>query len=185
MAFTLKEYLDADWARLCSLLGTPGVPRRLTCHFGPRFAPVTLVRCAQVAHVHGYHRIAKLFSLINFMLFNLEVPARLSIGPGLVMPHSQGTVLGARSIGANATIFHQVTLGGKTADFEYDPKKRPNVGDNVTISVGAKILGPLHLGEGCVIGANAVVICNVPPSALAIGVPAKIHPRGKTGEHDD
>lgn len=175
MSGTLKEYLDADWARLCTLLETPGVPRRLSSHLGPRFAPVTLVRCAQIAHTRGCLRIAKAFSLANFMLFNLEVPARLPIGPGLVIPHPQGIVLGAGSIGANATIFHQVTLGGKIADFKYDPSKRPHVGNDVTIAVGAKILGPIHLGDGCVIGANAVVLCDVPAARLAIGVPAKIH----------
>jgi len=185
MSLTLKEYLDADWARLCSLLGTPGVPRHLTSHFGPRFAPVTLVRLAQIAHISGYRRIAKVFSLVNFMLFGLEVPARLPLGPGIVIPHPQGIVLGAGSIGANATIFHQVTLGGRIADFEYDPQKRPHVGDNVTISVGAKILGPFHLGDGCVIGANAVVLCDVPPSALAVGVPAKIRLLDEARDSDD
>ncbi|NUU03202.1 serine O-acetyltransferase [Herbaspirillum robiniae] len=174
MTYTLKQYLDADWHRLCSLVGAPHMPRRWNSHFGPRFAPVTLVRCAQTAHGRGWRRLAKLFSLANFMLFNIEVPARLPIGPGLVIPHPQGTVLGASSIGANATIFHQVTLGGRVADFEYDPSRRPVVGDSVTLSVGAKILGPLHLGDGCVVGANAVVLEDVPPGALAIGVPAKI-----------
>lgn len=173
MSLKLKQYLDADWARLCSLLGTPGRPLNLSSYFAPRFAPVTLLRCAQVAHYRGHRRMAKLFGLANFILFNLEVPARLQIGPGIVLPHPQGTVLGAGKIGANVTIFHQVTLGGKIADFEYDTKKRPFVGDNVTISVGAKILGPIHLGDGCVIGANAVVIYDVPPASIAVGIPAK------------
>lgn len=184
MPLSLKEYLNIDWARLCSLSGIPNAPRRMTSHFGPRFAPVTLLRCAQIAHIRGYRRTAKAFSLANFMLFGLEVPARLPIGPGIVIPHPQGIVLGASSIGANATIFHQVTLGGKVADFEYDSQKRPHVGDNVTISVGAKILGPLRLGDGCVIGANTVVLCNVPPAALAIGVPAKIRLLTKTEDSD-
>jgi serine O-acetyltransferase len=172
MPLKLKEYLDSDWARLCLLLEKPGKHRRFVSHFGPRFAPVTLLRCAQAAHFRGFHRLAKIFSLINFILFNLEVPARLPIGPGIVIPHPQGIVLGACSIGSNATIFHQVTLGGRVADFVYDPNKRPRVGDNVTISVGAKILGSIELGDGCVIGANAVVLSDVPPRSLAVGVPA-------------
>lgn len=174
MTLTLKQFLDADWVRLCSLIDTPGKPRRLAVHFGPRFAPVTLVRLAQVAHEKGYCRLAKAFSLMNFLLFNIEVPSRLYIGPGLVIAHPQGTVLGAAKIGMNCTIFHQVTLGGVVADFAFDLKKRPFVGDNVTISVGAKVLGPILLGDGCVIGANAVVLNDVPPSALAVGVPAKV-----------
>jgi len=172
MSLKLKEYLNSDWARLCVLLEKPGRPRRFFSHFSPRFAPVTLLRCAQVAHFRGFYRLAKLFSLLNFILFNLEVPARLQIGPGIVIPHPQGIVLGACSIGSNATIFHQVTLGGKIADFVFDPNKRPRVGNNVTISVGAKVLGPLELGDGCIIGANAVVLSDVPPLSLAVGVPA-------------
>lgn len=185
MTLTLKQFLDADWVRLCSLMCTHGRPRRLTDHFGPRFAPVTLVRLAQVAHERGYLRLAKLFSLMNFLLFNLEVPSRLYIGPGLVIAHPQGTVLGAEKIGMNATIFHQVTLGGVAADFAFDPKMRPFVGDNVTISVGAKILGPVQLGCGCVIGANAVVLNDVPPRALAVGVPAKVVERSSQGCSDE
>lgn len=185
MSLKLKEYLDADWARLCCLIGTSVAPRQLKAHFGPRFAPVVILRCAQVLNAKGYTRAAKLFSLINFLIFNLEVPARLYIGPGLVIPHPQGTVLGAAYIGSNVTIFHQVTLGGKSADFEYASHKRPHVADNVTISVGAKILGAIHLGEGSVIGANAVVLSDVPPASMAVGVPAKISALNKAGETDD
>lgn len=171
---TLKYYLDADWSRLSHLAGIKGAPRRWSSHFGPRFAPVTLIRLAQVSHSRGYARLAKIASLMNFLVFNLEAPARLQIGPGLVIPHPQGIVLGAREIGSNVTIFHQVTLGGKVADFSYDPACRPQVGDNVTLSVGAKILGPLMLGDGCTIGANAVVLEDVPPGATAVGIPARL-----------
>lgn len=185
MSYTLKEYLDADWKRLCLLIGVTATPRQLNNHFGPRFAPVVLIRCAQVLYSRGFTRAAKIFSLTNFLIFNIEVPARLYIGPGLVIPHPQGTVLGAAHIGSNVTIFHQVTLGGKSADFDYVPSKRPHVGDNVTISVGAKILGPIYLGDGSVIGANAVVVCNVPPVSIAVGIPAKISPLNKVSETND
>lgn len=171
---TLREYLDADWRRLHELAGRETPPRRWLSHAGPRFAPVTLIRLAQVFHRNGYQRLAKVWSLLNFLLFGLEVPTRLDIGPGLVLPHPQGTVLGARQIGANVTIFHQVTLGGRTADFDYDPMRRPLVGDGVTLSVGAKILGSLTIGDGATIGANAVVLEDVPAGATAVGIPARI-----------
>ena len=185
MNYSLKQYLDADWERLSALRGTPSRPRNWASHLEPRFAPVVLVRYAQIAYLLGWRRLAKLFSLANFMLFKLEVPALLDIGPGLVIPHPQGTVLGARSIGANATIFHQVTLGGSVADFTFTPSLRPVIGDDVTISVGAKILGPVHLGDACVIGANAVVITDVPAGALAVGVPAKIKKQDERGNLDE
>jgi serine O-acetyltransferase len=110
---------------------------------------------------------------LNFLIFKIEVPTSLKIGPGLVIPHPQGTVLGAQEIGANVTIFHQVTLGAKTADFSYDLSQRPKVCDGVTLSVGSKVLGALTLGEGAIIGANAVVLDDIPPGTTAVGIPAK------------
>jgi serine O-acetyltransferase len=170
---TLTELLDADWARLQELAG--GRARRTFAKsFSPRFAPIALLRFAQVLHQRGWTRLAKLPSLVNFVVFGIEVPSRLEIGPGLVIMHTQGTILGAARIGSNVTIFQQVTLGAKIADFEYDLAKRPVVEDGVTITAGAKVLGHVTLGEGCVVGANAVVLQNVPAGAMAVGVPARI-----------
>ena len=116
----------------------------------------------------------KLLSLINFVLFGIEVPARLSIGPGLVIPHTQGIVIGAGYIGSNVTIYQQVTLGAKLADFRYDVAQRPHVCDGVVLTAGAKVIGPVRIGERATVGANAVVLSDVPAGALAVGVPARI-----------
>jgi serine O-acetyltransferase len=172
----LSEYLDADWARLTTLAGAPERRRRLATHFSPRFAPVALLRIAHALHVRGWTRLAKVPSLLNFLLFGLEVPARLDIGKGLVLMHTQGTILGASRIGANVTVYQQVTLGARTADFAYTLELRPVVEDGVTLTAGAKILGALTLHEGCTVGANAVVLADVPANALAVGVPARIVP---------
>ncbi len=171
---TLKQSLDADWARLAELSGQPPIPRRWAHHFTPRFAPVSLVRHAHALHRHGWRRLAKLVQLLNFVVFGLEVPATLDIGAGLVITHTHGTILGAASIGCNVTIYQQVTLGANTLDFAYTPALRPVVEDGVTITAGAKVLGPVTLGRGCVIGANAVVLADVPADSLAVGVPARI-----------
>ena len=170
----LAEYLDADWSRLRFVAGLPPMPRGLTAHFLPRFAPVALVRLAQVLHAAGWTRAAKLPAFLNFVVFGLEVPARLQIDMGLVLMHTQGTVLGAARIGSNVTIYQQVTLGARTADFAYRSELRPIVENDVTITAGAKVLGALTLGNGCTVGANAVVLSDVPPNSLAIGVPARI-----------
>lgn len=169
-----KDLLQRDWAHLCDLTGRSGRRLRPWHVLGPRFMPVFLVRLANALHRHGLRPFAKLVSLMNFQLFGLEVPASLSIGGGLVLPHTIGTVLGAASIGEDVTIFHQVTLGASVADFQYDPGKRPVVEDGATIGVGAKVLGPVTLGRGCTIGANAVVLASVPPGATAVGIPARI-----------
>lgn len=167
------DLLAQDWNRLRALSGQPPSRLRPWHMLSPRFLPNVLVRTANNAHETGHPILAKLFSLLNFVVFNLEVPARLRIGPGLILPHPQGTVLGAAEIGSNVTIFHQVTLGARAADFGYDLATRPIIGDNVTISVGAKILGPITIGEGATVGANAVVVKDVAPGVTVVGIPAK------------
>lgn len=169
----LFQLLDADWQRLRALGGLPHRQRKLLHSFSPRFAPVSLLRMAQGLHVAGWSRLAKFPAFVNFVLFGIEVPPRMPIGPGLVLMHTQGTVLGAASIGADVTLYHQVTLGAVEMDFAYTPALRPVVGDGVVICVGAKVLGGLSLGAGCVVGANAVVLKNVPPGYVAIGIPAR------------
>jgi serine O-acetyltransferase len=171
---TLGTLLDADWARLLEFSGLPPSPRRLSNHFSPRFASVVLVRVAHRLHVRGWRRCARFYAMVNFVLFGIEVPAALAIGPGLVLPHTQGTIIGAGHIGANVTIYAQVVLGAKVADFDFDPAKRPHIEDGVLITAGAKVLGPVRVGANAVIGANAVVLNDVPAGAIAVGVPARI-----------
>lgn len=180
----LSDLLDADWARLGELSGTGPRPRRLRHGLSPRFAPVALLRSAQCLHAAGWTRLAKLPSLANFLLFGIEVPPRLPIGPGLVLMHTQGTVLGAAVIGANVTLYQQVTLGARDMDFAYTLSLRPTVEDGVVISAGAKVLGGLTLGRDCVVGANAVVLKDVPPAHVAVGIPAShLPPRHTRGRH--
>lgn len=169
----LSDLLDADWAQLAALSNSKFFYRKIRHTFSPRFAPVVLVRAAQCLYSAGWRRLAKLCAFANFFIFGIEVPPRMFIGPGLVLMHTQGTVLGAASIGSNVTIYHQVTLGAVSMDFAYTSALRPVVGDGVVIGVGAKVLGGITLGNGCVIGANAVVLKNVPEGKIAVGVPAQ------------
>lgn len=180
----LSELLDADWRHLLEFRGDQPRPRRWRDSLEPRFAPIVLIRIAHALHTSGWPRLAKLASLLNFVMFGIEVPARLAIGPGLTIPHTHGTVIGAGYIGAGVIIYQQVTLGAKFADFQYDVTKRPHVEDGVVITAGAKVLGPVRLGRGCVIGANAVVLSDVPPEGLAVGVPARVIERGVGGDHE-
>jgi serine O-acetyltransferase len=170
----LIELIHQDWAQLMLIAGQTGRPLRPWRILSPRFLPVVLLRLASALHRRRLRPLGKLVSLVNFLVFGIEVPASLVIAGGLVLPHTIGTVLGARAIGANVTIFHQVTLGATTADFAYDPDKRPLIEDDVTIGVGAKVLGKLVLGRGCTIGANAVVLQSVPAGATAVGIPARV-----------
>lgn len=92
----------------------------------------------------------------------------LEIGGGLFIQHGFATMIAAKSIGENCWINQQVTIGYK------GPGDSPVIGDNVTITCGAKVLGPIHVGNYVVVGANAVVIRDVPDKCVVGGVPARI-----------
>ncbi len=176
--FRLLSYLASDLRRSRVLLhgpsdGMSGLRLWLGA-LSPRFMPVLLCRLA-----HGMYRwrlapLAKLVSMLNFFLFGIEIAVRCPIGRGLFLPHTQGTVIGAWSIGENVTIFQGVTLGAKELDFSYLESSRPIVEDGVTIGSGAKVLGGLTLGASARIGANAVVLNDIAPGVLAVGIPAKV-----------
>ncbi|HET6874149.1 MAG TPA: DapH/DapD/GlmU-related protein [Acidimicrobiales bacterium] len=91
------------------------------------------------------------------------------IGPGLFISHGQATILSAERIGANLQVHQGVTVG-----WDYRGDRRPIIGDDVFIGAGAKVLGAITIGDGARIGANAVVLCDVPAGATAAGVPAVI-----------
>ena len=83
-----------------------------------------------------------------------------------------GVVIGETAeIGDNCVIYHQVTLGGTGKD---KGKRHPTLGDNVMISTGAKVLGPIYIGSNSKIGANAVVLEDIPENSTAVGIPAKV-----------
>jgi serine O-acetyltransferase len=86
-----------------------------------------------------------------------------------------GVVVGETAeVGDDVVLFHGSTLGGKSM---HRGKRHPTLGDRVVVGAGAKVLGPVWVGDGAQIGANAVVIHDVPPEAIAVGVPAKIRLR--------
>ncbi|WP_395054815.1 serine O-acetyltransferase [Polaromonas sp.] len=185
--FRLLPYLAADLRRAQVVMhGTADRVSGLRLWLGvlsPRFVPVLLCRLAYWFYRMKIGPVAKLVSLLNFFLFGIEIAVRCPIGKGLFFPHTQGTVIGAWSIGENATIFQGVTLGARELDFSYLEASRPTVGDGVTIGSGAKVLGGLTLGSGSRIGANAVVLSDVAPGLVAVGIPAKTVDRKQT-EHD-
>jgi serine O-acetyltransferase len=83
-------------------------------------------------------------------------------------------VIGAKSIGADATIFQGVTIGAKELDAGYALEARPTVGDGVVIGSGAKVLGGLTIGNSVRVGANSVVLISVPTNSLVVGVPGRV-----------
>lgn len=109
----------------------------------------------------------KVFALLCRPMSTLFIMTR-SIGPGLFIQHGFATIVAARSIGRNCWINQQVTIGYTNAE------DCPTIGDNVTVSAGAKVIGNVTIGDNARIGANAVVVKDVPPNVTVVGVPAYI-----------
>ena len=173
---SLAGLLRSDLERYFFYNGQPDrVPRKrdLWRNFLiPRCAPVAIYRVARLLQQADWSGLAKLLTWFNFYLHGIEISSRCAIGPYFYMPHANGAVIGATSIGSYAVIYHQVTLGGKT--IEYNDAGRPEVGDRVLIASGAKVVGAIHIGDDCRIGANSVVLKSLPAGSLAVGIPARI-----------
>ncbi len=176
--FSLLSYLKADLSRANNFLnGDLYSQTGLRFWFGLfsfRFLPVFLYRVSYFFYRLNIKPIAMIFSALNFFLFGIEISNRCHIGKGLFLPHTHGTVIGAFSIGENVTIFHGVTIGSRELDFDYKEENRPKIHDGVMIGSGAKVIGGVIVGSNARIGANAVVMRDVPPSTLAVGVPARV-----------
>ncbi len=129
--------------------------------------------------------VRKPLSLLYHVLFKwiqvvagIELPCEVEIGPNFVIDHSGGIVIsGYARFGANCRIRTGVVVGLSRVE---DPVA-PYIGDNVDIGAGAKVLGRIRIGDGAIIGANAVVIRDVPAGFMAIGVPATNRPRRAAG----
>ena len=118
--------------------------------------------------------LSKIVEYLIRILYASDISPKARIKGGLIFSHGHDIVIGSEvKIGNNCTIFNGVTLGNK--DLESSAiGNQPTVGDNVTLSTGVKVLGPLTIGDNVIVGANSVVINNLPSNCTAVGVPAKI-----------
>ncbi len=178
---TLKQLLYSDLARQAGLEGRP-MPTTWIRFFGrlphPRFLPIVLCRLSRAALVGKIPLLPQLFTYLNLVLFGLEVAPGCEMGAGIFFPHPSGTVIGAWRIGTNATIFQGVTLGARGLDMRFDRSLRPELGDNVVIGAGAKVLGGIRIGDNAIVGANAVVLDSVATHSTVAGIPARNISRG-------
>lgn len=134
-------------------------------------------RISHFFYKHKFFFIARLISQLSRFFTGIEIHPGAKIGKGLVIDHGMGVVIGETAeVGDNVLIYHGVTLGGTGKD---KGKRHPTVGNNVVIGSGAKVLGPIKIGDNAKIGANAVVLKEVPEGATAVGIPAKIIVRSK------
>jgi serine O-acetyltransferase len=138
----------------------------------PGVHAVLAYRLARRLHLAGIPLLPLVISYLSRSTTGIEIHPGAKIGDGFFIDHGSGVVIGETAeIGENVTLYQGVTLGG--TGFQAG-KRHPSVEDNVTIGSGAKLLGPITVGHGAKIGANSVVVEDVPPCSTVVGNPG--HP---------
>ena len=164
---SLKRDIDAVLAR------DPAVHSRAEVVFCyPGFRAVRRHRRAHRAYEKGHFFWARLISARTKRLTGIDIHPGAQIGEGLFIDHGTGVVIGETAVlGKNVTLYQGVTLGGTGKD---KGKRHPTLGDNVMVGAGAKVLGPINIGNNVKVAANAVVLKDIPDNCTAVGVPARI-----------
>jgi len=140
--------------------------------------------CYPGVHALAFHRVAhrlwnwgwtttaRFTSHVARFMTGIEIHPAAKVGPGLFIDHGLGVVIGETAeVGENVTILQGVTLGGTSLRRE---KRHPTLGDNVVVGAGAKIIGAFKIGDGSRIGAGSVVVREVPPNSVVVGVPGRV-----------
>ena len=129
-------------------------------------------RISNFLYKKGLRFIPRFISAIGQFLTTVDIHPAAQIGCRVFIDHAVGVVIGETAIiGDDVVIYQQVTLGGVSTSHG---KRHPTLGNNVIIGAGAKVLGNINIGEGAKVGANSVVVKDVPNFATAVGIPAKI-----------
>ncbi|WP_207745863.1 serine O-acetyltransferase EpsC [Clostridium saudiense] len=137
----------------------------------PTIHALIAYRIAHYFYTKKLFFLARLISQISRFFTGIEIHPGAKIGRGLVIDHGMGVVIGETAeIGDDVLLYHGVTLGGTGKD---KGKRHPTLGNNVVIGAGAKVLGPIYIGSNSKVGANSVVLRDVPEGATAVGIPAK------------
>lgn len=144
----------------------------------PGLHAIWFYRMAHWFWVHKLFWLGRLLSHIGRMVSGIEIHPGAKIGPGFFIDHGMGVVIGETAeIGSNATLYHGVTLGGTSWN---KGKRHPTLEDDVVIGAGAKVLGPITIGARTRVGANAVVVKDVPPDSVVVGIPGRVTHRKDT-----
>ena len=139
----------------------------------PSIHALIMYRISHFFHTKKIFFIARLISQTARLFTGIEIHPGAIIGESTLIDHGMGVVIGETTIiGDRVTIYHGVTLGA--TGNERDWKRHPTIGNDVVIGSGAKILGPIIIGNNVKIGANSVVLKDVPNNSTAVGIPAKI-----------
>lgn len=162
-----KEDVDAIMARDPAAKSPLEV---LLCY--PGLKAIRAYRRAHKAYLKGHMLRARLISQRSRNRTGIEIHPGAVIGKGLVIDHGDGVVIGETTvIGDNVTLYQGVTLGGTGKE---TGKRHPNIGSGVTIGAGAKVLGPITIGDNSKVGAGSVVLRDVPPNCTVVGNPGRV-----------
>ncbi len=163
----LHEYLESVFQRDPAARSTLEV---LTAY--PGIHALMFHRMAHRLWVWRLRWLARLLSQLGRWLTGIEIHPGAKIGKRFFIDHGMGVVIGETAeIGDDVTLYHGVTLGGTTWRKE---KRHPTLGNNVVVGAGAKILGPVIVGDNARIGSNSVVVKDVPAGATVVGIPGRV-----------
>jgi serine O-acetyltransferase len=145
----------------------------------PGFHAVVMHQLAHGAWTRGWRLLGRMLSHLGRFLTGIEIHPGARIGQRLFIDHGMGVVIGETSeIGDDVTLYHGVTLGGIAPSVDShtqrEQKRHPTLEDGVIVGSGAQVLGPITVGRGARVGANAVVIRDVPPGVTVTGIPARV-----------
>ena len=145
----------------------------LLCY--PGLHAIWFHRLAHWLWQHNHKLLARWLSHWGRFLTGIEIHPGARIGPGFFIDHGMGVVIGETAeIGANVTLYHGVTLGGVSWQ---KGKRHPTLGNSVVVGAGAKVLGPIVVGDHSRVGANSVVVKDTPAESVVVGVPGRVRHR--------
>jgi len=138
----------------------------------PGVHALVLHRLAHRIWLAGWTTLARFVSHVARFLTGIEIHPAAKLGPGLFIDHGMGVVIGETAeVGEDVTIYQGVSLAGTSLKRE---KRHPTLGNNVVVGAGAKIIGGFKIGDGSRIGAGSVVVREVPPNSVVVGVPGRV-----------
>ena len=140
----------------------------------PGIQAMTIYRTQASIEATRLRRLAWLIYRLNLVLTGAEFGPGCVVGPGLVMHHPVSVIVGGDvTLGKDCTLLSRVTLGARSVTSEGKGTPMPTVGNRVVIGTGAVVIGRIQIGDGARVGANAVVLRDVPAGMTAVGVPAR------------
>lgn len=138
----------------------------------PGLHAIWLHRIAHHFYLKGWVVFPRLINTISRSITGIDIHPGATLGPGLFIDHGMGLVIGETAeLGSNVTLYQGVTLGGTGKE---KGKRHPTIGNNVVVSSGAKVLGSFKVGDNSKIGSGSVVLKEVPPNSVVVGVPGRV-----------